>query len=121
MLLNLSNHPSANWPPEQLIAVQQAYGTIQDMPFPAVPAKADLDEVRLLAEKHCAMVRQIAAEEASLTVHLMGEMTFTFIMANALCAMGIPCMASCSERIVLEESDGRKVSQFRFVRFRPYY
>ena len=121
MLLNLSNHPSATWSPEQLGAAQRDYGQVLDMPFPAVPPQADLDEVRLLSEKTYAAVRRLAAQHPTLTVHLMGEMTLVYQLLDMLRNSGIPCVASTSERIVREEADGRKVSQFRFVRFRPYF
>lgn len=121
MLFNLSNHPSATWSPEQLDAAQRDYGQVLDMPFPAVPPQADLDEVRLLAEKTYIEVRRMAAQHPPLTVHLMGEMTLVYQLLDMLRNSGIPCVASTSERIVREEADGRKVSQFRFVRFRHYF
>ena len=54
-------------------------------------------------------------------VHLMGEMTFTYALAQKLKNAGIPCVASTTVREVIDHGDGRKEAQFRFVRFRPYF
>lgn len=120
MLLNLSNHPHANWPQAQRQAALDQYGEIQDLPFPQIPPEADTDGVRQIVEKYEVRIRKLAAEAPSLTVHLMGELTFTLMLVNRLQAIGIPCVASATERTVTEEADGRKISQFNFVRFRNY-
>lgn len=119
MLLNLSNHPSSHWPAGQIAAAAH-YGELRDEPFPAIPPAAAHYEVRAIAERYYHLIRRLAAEEV-VTVHLMGEMTFAFMLVDMLRQAGIPCVASTSERIVLEEADGRKVSQFQFVQFRSYY
>ena len=53
-----------------------------------------------------------------------GEFTYTFAMVERLKALGVPTMAACSERVVEEQLDAdgstRKISKFRFVRFRMY-
>ena len=56
---------------------------------------------------------------SQLFVHIMGEMTFTFAMVNALHKKGITCIASTTERISSEEN-GVKTSEFKFVQFRKY-
>ena len=53
------------------------------------------------------------------TVHLMGEMNFTFALITKLKARGIKCVASTTQRETVEEG-GVKVSKFNFVRFREY-
>lgn len=115
MLLNLSNHPSATWSEAQMQAAIEQYGAVQDLPFPNIPPEATADEVRMLAEQYEVKVRR--ADPAA--VHLMGEMTFTFALVQRLQAIGIPCIASTTERIA-EERDGQKIVTFRFVRFRNY-
>lgn len=119
MLLNLSNHPSVTWPEEQTAEAVQSYGKIEDLPFPAVDPRADPDEVSALAESYFRNII-VRAVKDKLTIHLMGEMTFTFALVQRLLAAGIPCVASTTERTVTEEGDGRKTVQFRFVRFRKY-
>lgn len=120
MLLNLSNHPSTNWPAAQRNAAIEQYGDIQDMAFPQISPTADTDEIRQLAEEYEGRIRALAVSHGSLTVHLMGELTFTHMLVNRLHALGIPCVASTTERTVIEEADGKKISQFNFVRFRHY-
>ena len=115
MLLNLSNHPSSAWSEAQMQAAVAQYGSVQDLPFPNIPPDAAAEEVRQLAEAYEAKVRQ--ADPAA--VHLMGEMTFTFALVQRLQAIGIPCIASTTERIA-EERDGQKIVTFRFVQFRSY-
>jgi len=50
-------------------------------------------------------------------VNIMGE--FTFSMVNMLLSNGIRCVSSATER-VSKEIDDRKISEFRFVKFRVY-
>lgn len=120
MLLNLSNHPSSKWSPEQLSAAQQ-YGEIVDMAFPAIAAEADTSEIIDLAEKYYQMiVAQKHSVNEPIFVHLMGEFTFTFALVNRLCTNGIQCMASTTRRNVSENTDGSKTTNFEFVRFRLY-
>lgn len=115
MLLNLSNHPSADWSEAQCQAATAQYGSVLDLPFPNIPPDATADEVRLLAAQYEVKIRQLNPA----AVHLMGEMTFTYALVQRLQAIGIPCIASTTERIA-EEREGQKIVRFQFVQFRPY-
>ncbi len=115
MLLNLSNHPSAKWPENQIQAASQ-YGGVTDMPFPHIDPEADTDQVRQLAEQYEVKIRQMTDVRA---VHIMGELTFCFALIPMLQNAGIPCVASTTARDTLEH-DGIKTSVFRFIRFRAY-
>ena len=115
MLLNLSNHPSANWPSEQLDQAIKKYGAVQDLPFPKINPDSSSDEIEQLAEKYEIKVRQLNPT----AVHIMGEMTFIFKLINRLQVIGIPCVASTTERTA-DEENGYKTSIFQFVRFREY-
>ena len=117
LFLNLTNHPSALWEAKQLATAGQ-YGTVEDMPFPDISPEATDRELLDLAEKTAEEILQ-KAEGADLTLHVMGEMTFTYRLVSLLKAEGITCVASTSERIA-EEQDGVKTSEFRFVKFREY-
>ena len=117
IFINLSNHPSSAWDEAQLEAAR-TYGEIVDMVFPPVPPEADHDEVNCLAEKYVGKIAKLA-REAKVTVHVMGEMTFTYAVVSRLKAMGIACVASTTERIVVE-ADGKRTYTFRFSRFREY-
>ena len=122
MLINLSNHPSPNWPEIQLQAAIQ-YGKIIDLPFPEVNPAGDEEYIQTLCEEYLQKIDVICRDKAcpvsTLTVHIMGEMTFSFAMVNALQKRGITCVASTTERIASEEN-GVKKSEFRFVQFRKY-
>jgi hypothetical protein len=118
MLLNLSNHPSEDWSPEQKQAVNQKYGNIQDMPFPQINPHWTTEQVIEIARQYCNDIIKINPQPAA--VHLMGELTFTFALVTKLKSAGIPCIASTTERIIKFEQDGTKHSTFRFVRFRHY-
>lgn len=118
VFLNLSNHPSSQWGEEQKEAALW-YGTICDMPFPQIPPTADESDIESMADDILQQIRSNYAN-ARLTVHLMGEMTLTHTLVCRLKAIGIPCVASCTERVVEDLGQGNKISHFRFVRFRAY-
>ena len=116
-LINYSNHPSSGWEQQQLDAAHE-YGEIEDMNFPSIkPGNSYLDiqsraktEVKQIEEK---------GKGFDLTVHIMGEMTFTYAVVSKLKERGIRCIASTTERNV-EETEGKKLSEFSFVGFREY-
>ncbi len=118
MLLNLSNHPSSAWSPEQLRAATEQFGGVIDVPFPNIDPKATSREVRDLVEDYI----EIALENHGNIkhIHIMGEMTFVHRFVARVLPDGIKCYASTTERTVLEEADGRKTVQFQFIQFRQY-
>ena len=118
MLLNLSNHPSTHWPPNQLKAANDQYGNIHDMPFPQINPEWSSDQVVQLAEQYYNDIRKL--EPYPSAIHLMGELTFTFALLQKLKSANFPCLASTTQRIIKFEQDGTKQSTFRFVRFRAY-
>jgi hypothetical protein len=117
MIINLSNHPSTLWQAAQLEAAS-VYGEIIDLPFPAVNPEGDEEYIQSLGKEYLEKIGQLA-QGKNVTVHLMGELTLTYCLVNALMAKGIKCIASTTERIV-EEKDGAKISEFRFKQFREY-
>lgn len=119
MLINLTNHPSTQWSERQLAATS-VYGDIIDMPFPTIDEMADEAYIDALADEYLQKILA-SAKDKDVTVHLMGELTFTFALLKRLQEHGIPCVASTSKRIVKEESAGRKGEViFQFERFRRY-
>ena len=118
MLLNFSNHPSINWSKAQLEAAQQHYGSVQDLPFPQIAPMANTAEVKNLAKDYCALI--LADYPAVSAVHLMGEMTFIVALVRLLKRKNIKVVCSTTERMVLEEQDGKKTMQFVFQQFREY-
>ena len=118
MLVNLSNHPSALWSEEQLAAAK-AYGEVIDLSFPQVNPSMSEKELQALSSQYVDKILSMA-EGHSATVHIMGEMTFTFMVVTRLKEMGIKCVSSTTERNTFMTDDGKKVSEFKFVRFREY-
>lgn len=135
MLLNLSNHPSANWSADQMQAATQLFGAVEDLTFPQIDPKANHLEIKKLAAEYFKLIKQNSdtikllraqtddgafSGSSKITIHVMGELTFCFALVQLLKNENIPCVASTTERLVLEEKDGQKTAQFKFVRFREY-
>lgn len=116
--INLSNHPSGNWAEAQL-AEAQRLGEILDIPFPMIPEHASRDEISALAT-HFLQVIQQASLGHPCTVHVMGEMTFTFALVTELKKLGYCCVASTTRRLVELQPDGTKNVRFEFCQFREY-
>ena len=120
MLLNLSNHPAALWPANQLAAAQAQFGGVGDMAFPMIDPESDTAEVAALAREYADRIAAMSDEQPISAVHLMGEMSFTLALTALLQQRGLAVYSSTTRRNVLEEKDGRKTTQFEFVRFRAY-
>ena len=117
-LINFSNHPSEYWGQKQLEAAQE-YGEIKDIPFPVVCPDANYNEIQDLANQYVDEILSYASEH-HITVHVMGEMTLTFLVVSLLKERGIECIASTTDRNTEFISDNKKISDFDFVRFRKY-
>ncbi len=121
MLINLSNHPSSKWSAEQRRAVNEQFGSAIDLPFPVISPDSDEVYVNGLANEYFDKIESITTKYGSKpTIHLMGEMTFTFNLLGKLIKAGYECVASTTRREVLERPDGITESVFSFVRFRKY-
>lgn len=118
MLINFSNHPSEFWGLKQLDAAKE-YGEVIDIPFPAVDPESNHNEIKDLA---CKCVENILsyAKDNQIIVHVMGEMTFTFLVVSMLKERDVECIASTTDRNSEMLSDSQKISDFQFVRFRKY-
>lgn len=116
--LNFTNHPSEKW---DILQIEEAnkYGEIRDLPFPSISEYATNSEIRSLALHYLKCIDQIA-RGTSCTIHIMGEMTFTYAMVNLLKSHGYTCVASTTKRIVEELPDGVKNVKFEFCQFREY-
>lgn len=118
LFINLSNHPFDKWDEKQQNAARQ-FGEIRDMPFPAIPANATTSEVVAMAKEKDDEILALA-KDFDITVHIMGELSFSFDLVNMLKSDGIHCVVSTSDRIVKDLGNGKKVVQFNFVMFRDY-
>ena len=118
MLINLSNHSSKYWSVEQLQAGAK-YGTILHLDFPDVDPTGGRSYIDNLSDEYLLEVKKLAGKEKA-TIHIMGEMTFTFSLLKKLQQHGFECIASTSKRIVTEDNNGHKDVTFIFERFRKY-
>jgi len=116
MLLNLSNHPSANWSAEQTEAACNQWGSVEDLQFPQIPPEWETYQVEDLVEEYFHKIRQIDP----LAVHLMGELTFCFALVAKLQQAGISCVAATTLRNTIDKPDGTKIANFRFIKFRSF-
>lgn len=121
MLINLSNHPKNKWSEKQLNAALRKYKSVVDFPFPLISPNANTLQVKKKAEKYLKQILKLlkSSEDKHNAVHLMGEFTFVFHLANILKNKNISTIVSTSNRIV-EEREGKKIVTFDFVRFREY-
>lgn len=119
LFLNLSNHSSDKWSKAQLDAAR-AYGEVVDMPFPEIDPGATTEEIHKLAEEYADRITSSYLGRDLMTVHLMGEMTFTFRLVTLLHARGVRCVASTTQRKTIELEGGKKESIFEFQAFREY-
>lgn len=118
LFINFSNHPSSFWDDAQRLAAEK-YGEICDLPFPMVDGQSSEEEISQLADSYVAKIISMRKPE-EITVHIMGEMTFTFTVVTRLKELGIRCVASTTERKTSYNADGTKLSEFSFVKFREY-
>lgn len=118
MFVNFSNHPSRYWDNKQKEASRN-FGELIDMPFPQIAPNATDEELQMLATIYVQRIASLAGIQ-TITVHIMGEMTFTFMVVEKLKEMGIKCVASTTERKTSYNDDGTKLSEFQFVKFREY-
>ena len=118
IFVNLSNHPYTLWSQEQIDAASK-YGDIIDVTFPAISPNESSDEISNLVEKYANMMKE-QSQYFNITVHVMGEMTFTYAFVSQLKQIGISCIASTTDRNTFTTLDGKKVSEFKFVQFRKY-
>lgn len=121
MLINLSNHPSDNWPQEQKKKAIELYQKIVDIPFPEVDPNGEEKYIENLSSEYLNKILEIKnSTSETVVVHLMGELTFSFALLVKLKANGVRCVASTTQRVVMDEGNGRVTKLFRFVRFREY-
>lgn len=116
MLLNLSNHPSSNWPESQKKTSIELYGRVEDMPFPQINPEMNESELDVCVEEYFQKILRLNPS----AVHIMGEMTFVYQLVTKLKNKGMICIASTTQRIAVEDGSGNKISKFQFVRFRKY-
>lgn len=119
VFINVSNHPSSDWRPNQL-SEAKLIGAIYDIPFPIISPDWDTEEVALLVDVYRKKIKEILhVPDGKSVVHVMGEAVFTLMLVSSLIADGYTVVASTTERIV-HYKENERVSVFEFVRFREY-
>ncbi|MCB9367139.1 MAG: hypothetical protein H6508_08175 [Calditrichaeota bacterium] len=122
MLVNLSNHPSDRWPPEQRDAALAQFGTVTDLPFPEVDPQARTIEIARLARTITSECLRRLTDSASVNaVHVAGEFTLTYQIVRELERVGIRAVVATTRRIVAEQPSGERTYRFEFSMFRDYY
>ena len=135
MLINLSNHPLPQWSEKQIQEANKLFGEIVDLPFPQINPSCDTSEIRRLANEYLQKIIEIDNQQKLIkaqtddgvfsghlvVVHIMGELTFCFMLIDLLRNEGIKCVASTTQRNVIEQEAGKKTLLFSFVRFRDYF
>jgi hypothetical protein len=116
--INISNHPMANWSKEQIAAAIE-YGEGEDLAFPMIHPEANSEDIDELANEYLNTVIEMQ-NNYDITIHLMGESTFCFALIKKLKSIGIKVLASTTNRVIIEEGNGKKTTQFNFVKFREY-
>jgi len=81
---------------------------------------ADEANIKEIVDQYFTKIQAQAANNP-VTVHLMGEMTFSFSLIEKLQQSDIPCIAATSARQVKDLGGGRKEIIFNFKRFRKYF
>ena len=112
--INFSNHPSKLWPESQVKAAEE-FGTIIDLPFPAVDEFGDEAYIEQMAGEYVEKI----LEHEPVAVLCQGEFCLAYAVISKLKEKGITVLAACSKRIV-EENKEEKKSIFVFQRFRRY-
>lgn len=112
VFLNLSNHPSTGWSPAQRDAALDLASTVEDLPFPQVDPCLDEAGLQDLADR---VWSQVPPQTAVAMVQ--GEFSLTVALVDRFRQAGIPCVCATTRRDVVEDGE-RKISVFRFVRWR---
>lgn len=118
MLINLTNHSSSKWSVAQQEEASRLYGEVVDVEFPNISPSIDYEAVHSIAGRVLKEILECYGK--GVTIHVMGEMTFVYDFVSMARDEGIECVASTTERIVVENADGTKTSTFNFVRYRSY-
>ena len=120
MFLNITNHPSTDWPQAQRAAAMAIASPITDLPFPNVPPEADEIEVESLGREILEKTSRFNPSAALVE----GDFTLTYFLVRELMKRGVVCYIATTPRITAVKLTGphssEKVSQFHFTRLRRY-
>lgn len=121
MLINFSNHPLTQWGDRQRQEAEIRWGAIKDMPFPAIDPTWSREELFPIVEDSFEQCRQMGEQYGcDIAFHVMGESVFCYHLIGRLLNAGYTVVASTSVRNAACQTDGVKLSHFKFIRFREY-
>ncbi len=118
MFINFTNHSSDSWSADQKQSAN-IYGKIVDVTFPDVDAEYDEEDIRNLADKYIEHIIKLKPD----CVLCQGEFTLSYAVIKALLSCGIRVVAACSKRNskeIINNGVTKKISEFRFYKFREY-
>ena len=122
MLLNLSNHPTETWTPEQVDAALSEFGEIVYEPFPNIPPEYSGREVYELSRKYLNICEDILNDpSAESAVMLSGETTFCAALSHMLLDAGYRVVCATTRRVNVDLGGGNVLKSFKFVGFRDYF
>jgi hypothetical protein len=115
VMVNISNHPSETWGDLQRNKALELASNLVDIQFPLVsPSASDSELVNMANELVENMPQNVT------TALVAGDFVLTTLIVQALQRKNICCIAAASERKVSYNSDGNKIIEFNFEKYRPY-
>lgn len=119
MFINLSNHPSENWQPNQYTSAEK-YGKVIDIPFPQIDTTITEKQINELVKEYRSKILNMKPS----AILVGGEFTFTYQLVNALLQENINVIIPVSERKTIERKlpNGtiEKIAKFNFKGWRKY-
>ncbi len=119
MLINFSNHPSADWPQKQRDAAN-IWGEVRDIAFPGIAPEMSEEEILALVESY----RRKFPWDTANPVFLAGEYCFAFAMTDLLLRKRVRVLSTESNlKLVtgpMENGTTRRTATLDFLRFLDY-
>jgi hypothetical protein len=117
MFINISNHPSNEWSKEQLEA---AGNVVFDINLPNTNSHWNDKELRNCVTDMFDILVELT--KRVVIIHLMGETDFVAELAMKIYQeTDWTVVHSTTEKIVVENEDGTKTSQSKFVQFKESF
>ena len=113
-LLVVSNHPPEKWSDEQ----KKGWDTIDHIPFPNVPPTFSWEDVFTLSIPILNKMQEWKTKHREGKISIQGEATLVSIVLDVMKNVDRHCFVFPTTERVVEEKDGKKISTFKFVRWR---
>lgn len=106
-----------------MVAAQDQFGEVRDLPFPAVPITAKTEDISALAGEKVRIITTLLRAPGRHAVLCQGEFTLAFQVTLRLLRKGVTVVSAVSERRVTETVEKDVVKKeivFSFSGFREY-